>query len=97
MSLLLKLIFQTEPLKLALRVEIKAWKLMFGKELNNKYRTNMEEILSFVEEYSKRLARPIRDLDDVRQAMAALADIREHNIRIDMSLGPIEVISQHNL
>ncbi|XP_071095783.1 dynein axonemal heavy chain 8-like [Haliotis cracherodii] len=80
----------TEPLKLALSVEIKAWKLLFGKELNNKYRDKMEDILVFVEEYTKRLMRPIRDLDDVRQAMIALADIRENHIRIDMSLGPIE-------
>ncbi|OWF42162.1 dynein heavy chain 8, axonemal-like [Mizuhopecten yessoensis] len=80
----------TEPLKLALRVEIKAWKLLFGKELNRKYRNKMEEVCNFIEDYSKRLARPIRDLEDVREAMAALTDIRENTIQIDMTLGPVE-------
>ncbi|XP_021344221.1 dynein heavy chain 8, axonemal-like, partial [Mizuhopecten yessoensis] len=78
------------PLKLALRVEIKAWKLLFGKELNRKYRNKMEEVCNFIEDYSKRLARPIRDLEDVREAMAALTDIRENTIQIDMTLGPVE-------
>lgn len=81
----------SEPLKLALRVEIKAWKLLFGKELNHKYCEKMEEILNFIDDYSKRLARPIRDLQDVREAMAALSDTRMNQIHIDMSLGPIEV------
>ncbi|KAL4222174.1 Dynein heavy chain 8 [Mactra antiquata] len=80
----------TESLKLALRVEIKAWKLLFGKALNSNYKTKMEEILAFIEDLSKRLSRPIRDLEDVRQAMSALADVREHQIHMDMSLGPIE-------
>ena len=52
----------------------------------------MEGILSFIDDYGKRLSRPIRDLEDVRQAMSALADIRENQIHMDMSLAPIEVI-----
>jgi dynein heavy chain len=80
-----------EPLKFALRVEIKAWKLMFGKELNKQYREKMEGILKFVDDCSKRLARPIRDLEDVREAMSALREIRENQIAFDMQLGPIEV------
>lgn len=51
----------------------------------------MDEVLSFVDDYSKRLARPIRDLQDVRESMNALADIRNNQIHLDMSLGPIEV------
>jgi len=78
-------------LKLAFRVEIKEFKLLFGKELNSNYRKKLDDILEFVEDYSKRLSRPIRDLEDVRQAMNALAVIRENQIHIDMSLGPIEV------
>lgn len=51
----------------------------------------MDEIAQFVSEFSKRLSRPIDDLEDVRSAMAALEDIRQNEIRIDMTLGPIEV------
>ena len=84
----------TEPFKLALLVEIKAWKLLFGHSINNKYKQRMDEITQFVSEYSKRLGRQINDLEDVRNAMAALEDIRQNEIRIDMILGPIEVLLQ---
>lgn len=36
------------------------------------------------------LSRTIKDLDDVRLSMKALSDIREQQIRIDMTLGPVE-------
>lgn len=51
----------------------------------------MDEITQFVSDNSKRLGRQINDLEDVRNAMAALEDIRQNEIRIDMILGPIEV------
>ena len=51
----------------------------------------MENIFEFIEDLTKRLARPIKDLDDIRFAMAALKEIRENEIRIDMAIGPIEV------
>ena len=44
-----------------------------------------------IDDLSKRLSRPIKDLDDVRQAMATLREIREKEISIDSCLGPIEV------
>ena len=81
----------TEPFKLALRVEIKAWKLLFGHSINEKYKRSMDEITQFVSDNSKRLGRQINDLEDVRNAMASLEDIRQNEIRIDMILGPIEV------
>lgn len=51
----------------------------------------MDEITQFVSEHSKRLGRQINDLEDVRNAMAALEDVRQNEIRIDMILEPIEV------
>ena len=83
--------FVTEPIKLALNIEAKAWKMQLGKTLNQEYRKKMDNISDFVSDYAKRLARPIKDLDDVRGAMAALEDIRHNEIRIDMTLGPVEV------
>ena len=44
-----------------------------------------------IEDLQKRLSRPIKDLDDVRQAMASLKELRENEIEIDSSLGPVEV------
>ncbi|XP_033755107.1 LOW QUALITY PROTEIN: dynein heavy chain 5, axonemal-like [Pecten maximus] len=80
----------TENLKLGLTTETKAWRLHYGKACNTKYMTEMEEIFNFMEDVTKRLSRPLKDLDDVRFTMAALKDIRENEIRIDMSISPIE-------
>jgi dynein heavy chain len=82
---------RAEDLKLGLTTETKAWRLHFGKYCNKKYSSQMEEIFNFIEDLQKRLSRPIKDLDDIRHVMAALKDIRENEIRIDMSIGPIEV------
>ena len=41
----------------------------------------MEEIFLFIDNLNKRLARGIKDLDDVRSSMAALSEIRESEIR----------------
>lgn len=51
----------------------------------------MDKITNFIGDFSKRLARPIKDLDDVRNAMEALENIRQEDIKIDMTLGPVEV------
>jgi dynein heavy chain len=80
-----------ETLKLGLTTETKAWRLHYGKVANNKYKSDMENIFTFIEDLNKRLTRPIKDLDDIRFAMAALKEIRENEIRVDMSIGPIEV------
>ncbi|XP_012940947.1 dynein heavy chain 5, axonemal [Aplysia californica] len=91
----------TEHLKIGLTTETKAWRMTFGKFCNNKYKTEMEEIFNFIEDLNKRLTRPIKDLDDIRFAMAALKDIRESEIRIDMCIGPIEesyaMLNKHEL
>lgn len=80
----------TERLKSALVAETKAWKVAFGRALNSKASADMEEIFDFIEDLQKRLTRPIKDLDDVRAAMASLTEIRESEIRIDMTISPIE-------
>ncbi|XP_027535095.1 dynein heavy chain 5, axonemal-like isoform X3 [Neopelma chrysocephalum] len=91
----------TEPLKIALIQECRSRQRTFGLTLNKKSATDMDEIYSFIENVSKRLSRPIHDLDDVRGAMEALKEIRENEIKIDMTVGPIEesysVLHKHNL
>ncbi|XP_060727240.1 dynein axonemal heavy chain 5 [Tachysurus vachellii] len=80
----------TADLKLALTAETKCWIVDFGRHCNRKYRTEMEQILTFTDEASKKLHRQIKDLDDIRIAMAALKEIREHQISVDFLVGPIE-------
>ncbi|KAM6185105.1 dynein axonemal heavy chain 8 [Rhynchocyon petersi] len=80
----------TGPMKLALSIEAKAWKMLFCRYLNEEYKKKMSDMIAFINEYLKKLSRPIRDLDDVRFAMEALACIRDNEIQMDMTLGPIE-------
>jgi dynein heavy chain len=90
-----------ENLKFGLLTETKAWRLHYGKACNTKYRTEMDESVEFVDELSKKLSRPIKDLDDIRIAMAALKEIRNNEIRIDMGIMPIEesyaMLNKHEL
>ena len=51
----------------------------------------MYNIMEFIDDTTLRLSREIKDLDDVRHAMAALESIRKKQIEMDMALGPIEV------
>ncbi|KAK9411910.1 dynein heavy chain 8 axonemal [Crotalus adamanteus] len=81
----------TGPMKLALSIEAKAWKMLLCRYLNEEYKKKMQDMISFITEYLKKLSRPIRDLDDVRFAMEALANIRDKEIEMDMTMGPIEV------
>ncbi|KAJ7420669.1 dynein heavy chain 5, axonemal-like protein [Willisornis vidua] len=91
----------TESLKIALIQECRSRQRAFGLALNKKSATDMDEIYSFIENVSKRLSRPIHDLDDVRGAMEALKEIRENEIKIGVTVGPIEesysVLHKHNL
>uniref|UniRef100_A0A667G8R3 Dynein axonemal heavy chain 8 n=1 Tax=Lynx canadensis TaxID=61383 RepID=A0A667G8R3_LYNCA len=80
----------TGPMKLALSIEAKAWKMLLCRYLNEEYKKKMSDMIAFINEYLKKLSRPIRDLDDVRFAMEALACIRDNEIQMDMTLGPIE-------
>ncbi|XP_044299056.1 dynein axonemal heavy chain 8 isoform X1 [Varanus komodoensis] len=80
----------TEPMKLALSIEAKAWKMLLCRYLNEEYKKKMQDMISFITEYLKKLSRPIRDLDDVRFAMEALSHIRDKEIEMDMTMGPIE-------
>ena len=80
-----------DDLKLAMIAEAKDWKLLYGRNMNSTYSQLMEKIMDQIDDLSKRLSRKIKDLDDVRQAMAALKELRENEIFIDFSLGPIEV------
>ncbi|XP_067868157.1 dynein axonemal heavy chain 5 isoform X2 [Heterodontus francisci] len=93
--------FDTQHLKLALIQECRSWKRAFGTALNRKTAMEMDEIYSFIENLSKQLNRPINDLDDVRGAMAALKEIRDAEIKIDMTIEPIEetyaLLNKHEL
>ncbi|XP_078222058.1 dynein axonemal heavy chain 5 isoform X3 [Callithrix jacchus] len=80
----------TADLKFSLTAETKAWMVIIGRHCNKKYRSEMENIFMLIEEFNKKLNRPIKDVDDIRVAMATLKEIREQQISIDFQVGPIE-------
>ncbi|XP_041817844.1 dynein heavy chain 5, axonemal [Chelmon rostratus] len=94
-------LFDTERLKLALTQECRVWKRAFGAALNRRASADMDDILSFLDGLTKRLQRPITDLEDVRGAMAALREVREAEVRIDATIGPVEesfaLLNKHEL
>ncbi|KFU84710.1 Dynein heavy chain 8, axonemal, partial [Chaetura pelagica] len=80
----------TEPLKKALGIEAKAWKMLLCQSLNEEYKKKILDLVSFINEYLKKLSRPLRDLDDIRFAMETLSIINDNSVEMDMTLGPIE-------
>lgn len=82
----------TEKLKVMLITEAKQWRVCYGRSMSQHYQAIMDEIFLSIEEWIKLISRPLKDLDDIRSVMATLKEIRENEIRIDMFLGPIEVM-----
>lgn len=80
-----------ERLRLALTTEARAWIVCYGRTMSSKYQTVMENVFKSIDDWTKRLSRPLKDLDDIRSIMATLKEIREKEIEVDMSLDPIEV------
>ncbi|XP_040286209.1 dynein heavy chain 8, axonemal [Bufo bufo] len=80
----------TAPIKVSISTEAKAWKLLLCRYLHQEYKLKMADISEFIAEYLKILSRPILDLDDVQFVMKTLTIIRENEIRIDRSVGPVE-------
>lgn len=78
-------LFDTERLKLALTQECRVWKRAFGAALNRRASADMDDILSFLDGLTKRLQRPITDLEDVRGAMAALREVSRRLIGCSLS------------
>ncbi|NXR60449.1 DYH8 protein, partial [Rhadina sibilatrix] len=80
----------TAPLKKALTIEANSWKMVLCRYLNEEYKKKLLDVVTFINDYLNKLSRPLTDLDDVRLAMEALADIQQKRSDIDISMGPIE-------
>ncbi|KAI4787750.1 hypothetical protein KUCAC02_036273 [Chaenocephalus aceratus] len=94
-------LLDTEQLKLALTQEARLWKRALGAALNRRASADMNDLFSFVDGVTKRLQRPITDLEDVRETMAALREVREAEVRVDATIGPVEesfaLLNKHDL
>ena len=84
------LLLLTEELKAGLMSETQLWKWSYGRALNQECGVEMDLLSDFFITMQQRLSRPMRDLDDIRDAMAALSEIRNSEIKIDRTIVPIE-------
>jgi hypothetical protein len=84
------LLLLTETLKSGLMSETKSWKLVYGRALNQTCAAEMDVLFEFFGSMQKRLSRPVKDLDDIRALMSAMTEIREAEIRIDLTIIPVE-------
>ena len=84
------IVYVTENLKRALLTELNNWKTAYGRSMNEKAALDMKKTFDFIEELQKRLNRPCQDLDDIRSHMKGLNEIKEQEILIDRTIGPIE-------
>ena len=60
------------------------------RQLNKSSSRDMDRLIEFFDVQRKRLSRPVKDLDDIRSHMAALCEIRDAEVRVDLAIGPIE-------
>ncbi|XP_056290618.1 LOW QUALITY PROTEIN: dynein axonemal heavy chain 5-like [Pseudoliparis swirei] len=94
-------VFDTDRLQLALAQECRLWKRAFGAALHRRASTDTDAVFCFVDALTKRLQRPITDLEDVREAMAALREVREAELGLEAAIGPVEesftLLNKHQL
>ncbi|XP_027145030.1 dynein heavy chain 8, axonemal isoform X2 [Larimichthys crocea] len=80
----------TEPLKVTLRLETKAWKKLLCKYLRERYKKIMIDNNINFNKYLTHLSHPVVNMEDVRQTMGALSKLRDAEIQTDMTLISIE-------
>jgi len=84
------LYLRSDNVKTALIGEAKAWTVGYGRRLNETCSRDMDAVVEFFDRMHKRLSRPVKDLDDIRAHMAALGEIRASEVRVDLTIAPIE-------
>jgi len=84
------LYLRTDGVKATLAGEARSWTLAYGRRLNAACSGEMDSLAAFVGDLAKRLSRAVNDLDDIRWHMAALSELREAEVRVDLALAPIE-------
>ena len=81
----------TGNLKVSLGAEAKAWLVCYGRAMKGMFEATVDQVSTMTEDWSKRLGREIRDLDDVREVMTVLKEMRENEFYVESSLEPVEV------
>ena len=81
---------ETAPLKMSLKSEASMWKSQYSENLHGQAKEELDTVIVWMEDMTKKLSRKINDLDQVRLAMAYLAEVREKEGQIEQLFGPVE-------
>ncbi len=80
----------TSPLKNSLKAEASAWKTQYAKNLQQQAKEQLDSLMAYIVATCKRLDRKVEDLDDVRELMTVLGEIRDRETEIELEIAPVE-------
>lgn len=83
--------WSAEELKRGLVAESRAWLRRYGELCRDQHRRQMARLMALLQREARRLALPIKDLEDVRNAMEVLRRVRDTEIDTDRGIEPVEV------
>ncbi|PNH08753.1 Dynein gamma chain, flagellar outer arm [Tetrabaena socialis] len=81
---------ETMPLKSSLKAEAVSWKTQFAQNLHKQCSDDLKAFDNYIRDTNSKFHRKIEDLEDVRNVMAVLKEVREKESEIDNLIGPIE-------
>ncbi|KAK3879380.1 hypothetical protein Pcinc_016045 [Petrolisthes cinctipes] len=84
------LAINTENLKQSLVMEAGLWVAKYGEALKTSHLKEMERLFAQLTELSRRLERPLKDLDDIKGTIDVLRKTRDLELDIDDAIDPIE-------
>ena len=82
-----------ERLKNYLIQETKCWVARYAEAIKTYYMKESERLFALLNELSRRLDRPLKDLDDIKGAIDILRKTRDLELDMDDCIDPIEVLS----
>ncbi|XP_076055178.1 dynein axonemal heavy chain 5-like [Oratosquilla oratoria] len=80
----------TGDLKKSLMQESDTWIERYGEAVKTTYLKEMERLFAQLNELSRRLERPLKDLDDIKGAIDILRKTRDLELDMDDAIDPIE-------
>jgi dynein heavy chain len=72
-----------------------AWIASYCRGCKIAYKRKLDKLLIRINDMSKKLSHPIRDLDELSIGMQALRQIRENEVDMEMAIDPIEVNTEY--
>uniref|UniRef100_T1J281 AAA+ ATPase domain-containing protein n=1 Tax=Strigamia maritima TaxID=126957 RepID=T1J281_STRMM len=80
------LAFSTEKIKFQLEAEANGWIALLGRCCEQKYFREMGKLMFYIKDMTNKLSYSVCDLDDVRQAMHVLTNLRECEVNMELNI-----------